>query len=861
MAVIYLFNAQKRPKKAAKRVVELIHREGEYTAEAQLVAEEKPDYGDYFGFKCVDGRFRMFLVTRRETSNETGVCTVTGIDAALRELEGSVIKSRFVISEKTMETAAREALAGTAWQLGSKSTEAVETVYAEDAYYSTRWAVLKKIAAAGNARVVPYYEFEHGQITGRKVDIISKKPVFRGLILTRKRGARNIVITEEGTPYRRVFGLGKILTNSEPPEQLTFADVAWSVANGDPADKPAGQDYIDLPGAISGDEYVFEDKQETDPNRLMKKSFEDLLRKQKPKATGMAGVSDMEYMPGYGHRIVRMYDMAVARTEYGDTVATTIKNVVRYYVQKSLTKIEIGEEKESDLDSQIARLKMLEADTAKRAGGAGAGAKEAKEMVLRAEEKITLQSRLIEANAEAIRLRALTADVQQLEEETLTMFTEVVGEFDAINKALLLKAEQTTVDNLGNTVETLSATITMQAGKIEQKVSAGDVASVINQTPQSVLIDADKIDLRGYVTASELQATNASITNLTSGLTEALVLKANLMEAQQMNATYLSTSGLNIANISTQFRMLSMGDVVSTRILGEHATGGIDLQHSHEVTVTADGKLQLGEVSSSGGTFNIADTQFYKDGVSAAYTNGKTDWVPVKIERTAYSTTDKNVTVRAVNAAGVPVLGLEKIDASEIYTAGYNAAGGYDAGYAAGQADYQPTSITRTGYSTTNKTVTVKTSNSKRDLLTGITISASEIYTKGQTDYQPASIDRTAYDVTKKTVTVRAKNAAGVPVLAGQVISASEIYTAGYDAGYAANGAQYDKGFNDGYNQGYSDGYGAAKEDVTIGQSSFTITNTARNTFFASAKIWAKIDGETVASTTITKTQTINVGQ
>ena len=110
------------------------------------------------------------------------------------------------------------------------------------------------------------------------------------------------------------------------------------------------------------------------------------------------------------------------------------------------------------------------------------------------------------------------------------------------------------------------------------------------------------------------------------------------------------------------------------------STGGeLDLQHSHKVTVNDDGTVTLGEVSAEGGNFKIADTKVYKDGVSAAYGNGynegfavgKENYTPTAINRTGYSTTDKTVTVRALNAHQDLLTG-QVIDASEIYDAGYS---------------------------------------------------------------------------------------------------------------------------------------------------------------------------------------------
>ena len=63
----------------------------------------------------------------------------------------------------------------------------------------------------------------------------------------------------------------------------------------------------------------------------------------------------------------------------------------------------------------------------------------------------------------------------------------------------------------------LSSRISVNAQGIEMKVNKNGVISAINQTAESVTIQASKINLSGYVTASQLNSTNARIDNIISG--------------------------------------------------------------------------------------------------------------------------------------------------------------------------------------------------------------------------------------------------------------------------------------------------------------------------------------------------------
>ena len=153
MAVIYLFDSAKNLRRMVRKgVQEIIHNEGEYTATAQILSKDKTAYGDHFGFMCADGRFRMFLVNVMEITDETKTCTITGTDAAIAELEGSVLET-LPMNDTTAIEAATGALRGTGWQIGATTGDGA--VRAPDAYFTTVWAVLKTISAAAKVRVEP----------------------------------------------------------------------------------------------------------------------------------------------------------------------------------------------------------------------------------------------------------------------------------------------------------------------------------------------------------------------------------------------------------------------------------------------------------------------------------------------------------------------------------------------------------------------------------------------------------------------------------------------------------------------------------------------------------------------------------
>ena len=252
------------------------------------------------------------------------------------------------------------------------------------------------------------------------------------------------------------------------------------------------------------------------------------------------------------------------------------------------------------------------------------------------------QTRL--SNAE-IRLNGMDAAIalkanQAIVDEHSQRLSAAEIAIDGANAAILLKADRTEHDELAKRVSSAeikvdgaNAAIMLKADRtvtdeLGTRVSAAEIA--IDGVNSTIALKADKIDLLGYVTASQLEtnyakiadlnSVQAQITNLTGGLVTASVLRSTLFTGNQANFTFLTADAFNLGNELVQKKTISMGDVTSTgKALG---IGDLTLDHSHEVTVGSDGKLKMGKATEEGSTFDLAATQFYKDGVAAATTKG-----------------------------------------------------------------------------------------------------------------------------------------------------------------------------------------------------------------------------------------------
>lgn len=404
---VYLLNERKEIRRVMIWGVHtLIHDEATYELDAEIASEYEPKPGEYLGFFDIDDVLRLFEIDTAERDEKLNITSVTATDAAIAEL-AHLIVPEIRLTGATAQQAAQAALAGSGWQTGTVTAEGTSDL---NAYRETRWKTLRDIAVQYQARVRPRFETDRGVITGRIVDVTRRENVFRGRIFEGS-GQAQIYVTKSGAPVTRMYGIGTPTGTEDPPTCVDFAEIAWSKANGDPADKPAGQAYIEDRDAIAayGDarEGVFTDKNISDPETLLEKTWEALQKRKQPRITGSATAADMEHLPGHEHQAVRLYDRVWIRTRSGEDVPATVVNVKRNYLQRGLTKITLGEE--ADESGLVKKIAAISRETGRLSGSSSAASNryiETKKLIQLNAETIQLNARLIEANAEEIRLKA-----------------------------------------------------------------------------------------------------------------------------------------------------------------------------------------------------------------------------------------------------------------------------------------------------------------------------------------------------------------------------------------------------------------------------------------------------------------------
>lgn len=589
---VYLFDTHRRVRQVLPDVYELVHDEAEWRLTSQIPLSAGAQPGEYLGFTCVDGAFRLFGIDEAEDDERSGVTAIDATDAAVWDLTGVIVKS-----VKMEDAGAAEAfgaiLSGTGCALGTVT--ATGRTGDIDIYYQNAWKALQDTRAIYDARLVVRYGIADNAITGMALDVLAKESVFRGRFFDTAVDAESAYLTRSGRPVTVLYGLGNSVSTGDNPQKLTFADVVWSKAGGDPADKPAGQDWIGDAEAMAiygRVEDVYTNQYQDDPAKLLRETWEQLQKVCHPLVTATATVQDMEFVPGYEHQQVRLWDTVAIVRRDGTALESTVTGIERDYVHPWLTKLKTGDEDhdEPSLAREMAKASASMEQLSNRVGGHGAGIDENRQFIVENQEIIRLHTIKINENGTKIQeteIRMADAEISlNTQEKVLTSQGERLSQAEVdINGAkaeIALKANQTTVDALGTRVSSAEVRISGAEAKIELKVNRDGVISAINLTPEEVKIQAAKINLEGYVTAKQLEA---ELENIELSFNERIY--TNTLQANSVATGEFTLSGTRMSKINKTFltgAKISVGKATA-RVM--HANGSpMEITYVSSVTIS-----------------------------------------------------------------------------------------------------------------------------------------------------------------------------------------------------------------------------------------------------------------------------------
>nr|DAF46763.1 MAG TPA: tail protein [Siphoviridae sp. ctj0M16] len=293
------------------------------------------------------------IVTEKVSSDQI---EYTAIESAYDELKSyHYIKDVRPENRKAGELL-QTALEGTRWQVGQTYDSGT---FSTNFYYISALEAIQKIVELCGLEVTfeitlnpKTHQIEHrlvnlyvqqGQRTGKRFEYGSNL-----LTVEREESAENLITALIGR------GKGEAVyhednTAEETPDgygrRINFADVVWSKKNGNPADKPAGQEYVEDVDATA--KYGFDDGKPrigieifediTDPAELLKATWSALQTLKRPQASFRASVMDVGDL-GLGDTV------AIVRHDIKIEYFTRVYKVTHNLLDERQNTIELGDD-------------------------------------------------------------------------------------------------------------------------------------------------------------------------------------------------------------------------------------------------------------------------------------------------------------------------------------------------------------------------------------------------------------------------------------------------------------------------------------------------------------------------------------
>jgi len=275
--------------------------------------------GNYLVFKDLDDAWQEYKIIETERIDSgNGSQIVATCEHAFYELLGDFIDD--IRPETTTSAAVTQILADTRWETGTAAD--LGTHYAR-IYKTSVLAGLVSIATAWSGELKFSVTYTGGAITARTVDILAQRGSVTGKIFAFKKDLKEIRYTVNlKNLATALIGRGKGIdvepvVGDDPAygRRLEFEEVVWTVAGGDDADKPAGQNWIgdDTAAAAYGPagrhiKTVVNFDNCTVAEDLLQLTYDELQIRKVPETTYELSAIALETIAGLSHEKVRLGD-------------------------------------------------------------------------------------------------------------------------------------------------------------------------------------------------------------------------------------------------------------------------------------------------------------------------------------------------------------------------------------------------------------------------------------------------------------------------------------------------------------------------------------------------------------------------
>ena len=274
------------------------------TAEVKALNDDELELVEYMAIQSIEDPhlFNYFYVAQKSTKDQ--ITTFTGVQSGIEELRKSPVYDKRPKSTQA-KPVINELLQGTNWQARYIAETALHST---NFYYTSVFDALKKLCKVWGLEMQFFVEMNGNGIGARYIDFKKKIGEAVGKRVVYGHNALEILQEVERTNiFTAIVGRGKGEQVSSAEEsgkggdgygrKITFEDVVWSKAKGDPLDKPKGQKYLEIPemtqrygiknsdGSMRPKIGFVDFGEEEDPNELIKLTYQSLITASRPQLT------------------------------------------------------------------------------------------------------------------------------------------------------------------------------------------------------------------------------------------------------------------------------------------------------------------------------------------------------------------------------------------------------------------------------------------------------------------------------------------------------------------------------------------------------------------------------------------------
>lgn len=280
-------------------------------------------------FRDKDGSLRAFVIKELDdTDDGAEINTLVTCEAAMMELAETIIKEKRP-KDKTAQYVLDQVFERTRWtaevtaELGLNSTSF---------YKMTALECLSDVLNKWGGEFKDVVEFDGNTITKRTIKVLSRRGKDSGKRFEIDKDTESIKRTVISYPKTALYGYGASLETTDDDGEETggysrfidFSEVEWKKSNGDPVDKPKGQEWVGDPallqkygrlknGSLIHREGIFSDEDIEDEEELLKATYNHLITvASKTEVNYELSVKLLEGVEGYEHEHVDLGDTTIA---------------------------------------------------------------------------------------------------------------------------------------------------------------------------------------------------------------------------------------------------------------------------------------------------------------------------------------------------------------------------------------------------------------------------------------------------------------------------------------------------------------------------------------------------------------------